>query len=564
MRQPWKQPARHTETNLSLPLTGGMDGFLYSTAAGAQPFLELEGFEQRMEAILEFFPLFELKQKHSLSDYHGFELGLSLLLFILEKMLRHSPCTYEDGEEFVCLLLPRLLGRPLEEGEGEQVAQRLLEELTNRGSPFLYRFCHPFTGREHQLKFRLLEQRPINLWGEDTVSLRLTEKGLDLLFKSREIYRDLQFSVMQLYLEQQIRRGVFEEAIHTVNELAVAVENLEEQCRKQRESVRRNVLESLSSREYERLLGRMEEQLHREQEIFASLKELVRETKQRLESGSLKPENQRKLEKISELGSALNLVAARHLELIRDRIDLENLVGQVLRDSIYQGLMVRFHIKREFLGAVLQHNPPGEILLRTLLWPQLKPNCSRLLGPETFLAPQRLLSRERERPLEEEPEELDEAAWESYRQAEEERKERVITLLQRFFRVILEALRRRESATVEELAARLLGPSPQRREAAALVHLLLLLHQGRKIKALLPWDYVPGDEDLVEHAFYRLLQERVELARIGEIVVESGTGVVKLPFEMEISNLVFKKVEEVGIQPQDRGDFPGALEGASG
>lgn len=559
-----KQPAKQTEINLTLPLTGETEDFLSNTASQERPFLELEGFEQRMEAILEFFPLYELKGKHSLSEYHGFELGLSLLLFILEKMLRHSPCTYEDGEEFICRLLPQLLGRPLEEGEGSQVAQRLLEELTNRGSPFVYRFRHPSTGREHQLKFRLLEQRPINLWGEDTVSLRLTEKGLDLLFKSREIYRDLQFSVMQLYLDQQIRRGVFEEAIHTVNELAVAVENLEEQCRKQRESVRRNVLDSLNSREYERLLGRMEEQLHREQEIFESLKELVRETKQRLESGSLKPETQRKLEKISELGSALHRVAARHLELIRDRIDLENLVGQVLRDSIYQGLMVRFHIKREFLGAVLQHNPPGEILVRTVLKPQLKPRCARLLGPETFLAPQRLLSRERERPPEDEPEELDEAAWESYRKAEEERKERVINLLQHFFRVILEALRGRESVTVEELGERLLGPTPQRREAAALVHLLLLLHQGRKIKARLPWDYVPGDEDLVEYAFYRLLQERLELARIGEIVVEAGPGVVKLPFDIEIRNLIFKKVEEDGIQPQDRADLSGAFERTPG
>ena len=58
-----------------------------------------------------------------------------------------------------------------------------------------------------------MEQRPHTSWsGEDTVIMRLTEKGLDLLFKSREIYHDLHFSVMQLYLDQQIRRGVFDEA----------------------------------------------------------------------------------------------------------------------------------------------------------------------------------------------------------------------------------------------------------------------------------------------------------------------------------------------------------------
>ena len=49
--------------------------------------------------------------------------------------------------------------------------------------------------------------------------------------------------------------------------------------------MRRNVVDSVKSPDYGRLLRRMEEQLHREQETFENLKELVRETRQRLESG---------------------------------------------------------------------------------------------------------------------------------------------------------------------------------------------------------------------------------------------------------------------------------------
>jgi len=63
-----------------------------------------------------------------------------------------------------------------------------------------------------------------------------------------------------------------------------------------------------------------------------------------------------------------------------------------------------------------------------------------------------------------------------------------------------------------------------------LAHLLLLLHQGRKIQARIPRDYVPRDEDLVEHAFYRLLLERPNLVQLGRVAVESGPGAVKLPF----------------------------------
>jgi len=527
-------------------------------------FSMLEGFGQRMEAILQFFPLYELKQKHSLTEYYGFELGLSLLLYIMEKMLRNSPCTYEDSENFIIKMLSLLLRRPVDEEEGRQVARKLIEEITNRGSPFKYRYLDPLTGREEELKFRLVEQRPYTSWsGEDTVIMRLTEKGLDLLFKSREIYHDLHFSVMQLYLDQQIRRGVFDEALNTVRELAVAVENIEEQCRRQRENVRRNVVESLKTPDYGRLLRRMEEQLHREQETFENIKQLVRETKQRLESAPPTPDNLSRQEKVARLAHNLNVVAARHLELISTRFKLENLVSQLLQECIYQSMMVRFHMRREFLGTVLKYSPPGERLIRTALQPLLRPKAPSLLGPETFLSSQRLLSRERERPLEMESEEPDHEAWAAWQAAEEARRERTINLLKRFFAAILESLAQNGLVETPILAAAALGREAAPEETAAFAYLLLLLHQGRQFNASLPWKYVPGDEDLVEYAFYQLLQERPELATIGRVRVEADSQVVQLLHGIELRNIIMRRVSADAVQPQDRGDGAGALEGAS-
>ncbi len=543
----------------------------YNSGAGAVPgvtatgggFVPAEGFEQRMAAVLEFFPLYELKQKTSLSGYHGMELGLCLLLFVLEKMLDHSHCTYEDCEEFTCRLLPLMMKRETGGEEGMQVSRKLLDELTNRGTPFTYTYQDPLGGGEQTVKFRLLEQRPLNLYGRDTVALRLTEKGLEMLFKSREIYRDLHFSVMQLYLDQQIRRGVFDGALKTVSELGVAVENIGEECRRQRENVRRNVIESLNSADYVKLLNRMEEQLHREQDIFENLKELVRETRQRLEKESPSPENEGRAEKIFRLNNSLHRVAASHLELISNRADLENLVGHVLQDSIYSGLMVRFHIRKEFLDAVLKYNPSGEALKKTVLFPLLQPSCPRLLGPEAFLSPQRLLGRERERPPEEETGEPDLAAWEEHQKQEARRKEQIIALLQKLFAGILEVLAKEKEVSTYKLAENLPLETFERSEVAAFAHLLLLLHQGGKILALLPWSYEPGDEDLTEYAFYRLLKERPDLAAIGPVRVEAGEGTVKLPYDIEVKNLVMKRSEEDGLQPEDGRDLSGIAKRAT-
>ncbi len=554
------------QRELNFSLSPELD--LPSVAEGQRPGLPmLDGFGQRMEAILQFFPLYELKQKHSLSEYYGFELGLSLLLYIMEKMLHNSPCTYEESESFITRLLPLLLGRPAGGEEGAQVSRKLIEEITNRGSPFKYYYFNPLSGQEEEYKFRLVEQRPYTSWsGQDTVVMRLTEKGLDLLFKSREIYHDLHFSVMQLYLDQQIRRGVFDEALKTVRELAVAVENIEEQCRRQRENVRRNVVDSMKSPDYGRLLRRMEKQLHREQDTFESLKGLVRETRRRLESELSTPGNRSRQEKVSGLSNALNLVAARHLELISTRFNLENLVGQMLQESIYQSMMVRFHLRREFLGTVLKENPPGRQLVRTALRPLLRPGPPRLLGPETFLSPQRLLSRERDRPLEAETEETDFEAWAAYQAAEEQRKERTIKLLERFFGAILEALTENDLLETADLAAAVLQADDTGEEVAAFAYLLLLLHQGRRLYASLPWEYVPGDEDLVEYAFYRLLQARPELATLGWIRVETAAGakIVQLPQGVELRNIIMRRVSNDAVQPQNGADSAGAFEGAFG
>jgi len=456
-----------------------------------------------------------------------------------------------------------MMGRKIKEEEELQVARKLLDELTSRGSPFIYSFHNPFDGVEEQVKFRLLEQRPLNLFGRDTVVLRLTEKGLEMLFKSREIYRDLHFSVMQLYLDQQIRRGIFDGALKTVNELEVAVEGIEDECRRQREHVRRNVIESLGSTDYMKLLKRMEEQLQREQDIFDNLRDLVRETRQRLEKEVPGPDTERRLAKIFRLGSALQHVATRHLELISNRADLENLVGQVLQESIYSGLMIRFHLKKEFLDTVLKYNPPGEAIKKTVIFPLMRPHTPRLLGPETFLAPQRLLGRERERPMEEVTDEPDLAAWEKYQLTEKERKEEIIAMLQQFFGGILEILITRKEVTISDLVQQQVLDTYAKAEIAAFAHLLMLLHQGRKIQAKLPWPYQPGDEDLVEYAFYRLLIERPKLAELGWVNIEVGEGIVNLPHNIEVKNLVMRRSEADGLQPEDGGDLPGAVEGTA-
>jgi hypothetical protein len=171
-----------------------------------QRFAGFIGFDERMSSLMSMWPLYGLTAKNTLIGYSGFELGVCLLLFVMEKMLGYEICTYEDARDFLGGLLPLFADEPVSSEQAETVVEKLLNELSNYGKPFQYEYRSP-DGVTRQVKFRLLEQEPYSLPGRDTVKLRLTPIGLDILFKSREIYQDLRFSVMQFYLDQQIRRG---------------------------------------------------------------------------------------------------------------------------------------------------------------------------------------------------------------------------------------------------------------------------------------------------------------------------------------------------------------------
>ncbi|CEO89235.1 hypothetical protein [Syntrophaceticus schinkii] len=506
----------------------------------AREFPCFDGLNERIAALMEVFPLYDLMSKSTLRGYCGFEMGVCLLLYIMEKMLHYDPCTYEDAKDFISGILPLFAGTSPSLEELEQVTEKLLNELSNYGRNFEYEYHDPIEGKNRQVKFRLLVQEPFSLPDRDTIKLRLSREGLDIIFKSREIYQDLRFSVMQFYLDQQIRRGTFEGALETVKELGVAVTNMEQELVSLRQEIRRNVVEALDKPNYRRMLNRMTQQLHRERETFDNLIKLVRETLQNLDQAS-HSRGSTKLENVGFLEQELYRVAQSHLKLFNHQLELNTLTEDALMSSLRSTLMVRFHLEKELMAEVLRCSPPGEVVARTAVLPLLQPRSPRILDLATFLRPQTLLSRERERPPEEFFDEIDLDEEIRLQEMEKERHQRTIELLQRIFRLLLTPLVKRSRISLSEIAALLDENDWSREEMAAFVYTALLLHQAKKIQARLPWEYTPGDTDLLEFALFRLLQQDKELASLGDVSVAAGEGTVDLPYEMNVSNLILLK-----------------------
>jgi len=502
-----------------------------------QRFTGFAGFEERMASLMSMWPLYGLTAKNTLTGYAGFELGVCLLLFVMEKMLSYETCTYEDACDFLKELLPLFADDPVSPEQAETVVEKLLNEISNYGKPFLFDYRSP-DGETRQVKFRLLEQEPYSLPGRDTVKLRLTPAGLDILFKSREIYRDLRFSVMQFYLDQQIRRGTFDGALDTVRQLGVAVAAMERDLEVLRAEIRRNVVETMAKPEYRRIFTRMSQQLSRESETFSNLIRLVQETRRMAEATAISGSDDRLLN-VQRLEQKLYLVSQRHLTLLNLQLDLNFLTEEALLASLRSTLIVRFHLEKELLAEVLRQNPPGGVAIRIGMQPLLRPRPSTLLSLLNFLGPQTLLSKDRERPPENMLGGVNRAAEQAQQQLEQQQYKRTLELVQRFFRLILTPLVRTPELRLGEVVAGLEERAWPQYEVEAFLYMMLLLHQARKIDARLPWEFVPSDSDLLEFALYRLLRDDPDLAGIGTIQVTAGMGKVDLPYDMEMTDLLF-------------------------
>jgi hypothetical protein len=169
----------------------------------------------------------------------------------------------------------------------------------------------------------------------------------------------------------------------------------------------------------------------------------------------------------------------------------------------------------------------------------LRPRPSRLFSLLSFLGPQTLLSRDRERPPENILGGVDRAVEQAQQQLEQQQYKKTLELLQRFFRIILTPLVRSPELYLSHVTVGMKEQGWPQYEVEAFLYMMLLLHQARRIEARLPWGFVPSDSDMLEFALYRLLRDDPELAGIGMVQVTAGSGKVDLPYDMEMTELLF-------------------------
>lgn len=354
----------------------------------------LHDFQERMKNIAGFWPLFRLRELRKYQEFDLLALGVGVLLLILEHMLvGRLESDHNDVARFLQKTIEESYGQRLGEEEARDLAAYLLAALRNDGRAFEFTYKNLQTNEDDRHVFHLIENGTYHV-ASGQIRFKLSDGGLDLLFKTREMYKELRITISQILLRQQIEKGVFEDAMSTVAALGLDVRQLREEIERMKMSIKRDVSQ-FSLPKYEAMLSAIREQFQKEKQMFDELNNLLRETRDNYEARREGEQEQRALNQLVELAQRLNTVINLHNKLLADKLDLQEMVLEALEEGIVSGFRSKVNFEREFLDPVLREQTSLDNVKR-LIEPLFSLNIRKRFNIHRAFAPQVVLVQQEE------------------------------------------------------------------------------------------------------------------------------------------------------------------------
>ena len=509
-----------------------------------------EGFEERMRNIVVFFPILELNKKTKY-PYPAAPLGVAVMLFILEDMLRgEKDCTYDKIAFFLQDIIESQFKEKITYELALEMTQYLVREgLMNRGAPHTFTYPDLETGVERTHKFHLVELEEYEI-KDKIVRLKLSTDGLELLFKTKEMYNELQVSITQLYLRQQIQKGVFDGALRSVEELFLAVKNEKNKIKKLEEKMIRDVLQVAREQELEKQIDRINEQLNREKKVFVELEELIDHTMGELYSGSITGKEETAINKVMQIKRKLLDVVSEHESLFTDKIRIQKLMNRTIESMILSAFNTKVNFEKEFLLPVVQKNKQIGVL-KKIIDPIMPVNRHPFFDPGRIFAEQPLKREADEDLLEQELWELEE---ELIRQDEERELRQQIEReqdIESFLLMLLKPLVTRAKIRVSKLLTGLNHSDPE--EYLRLINkmnfypFLIQLHQLGQIPLQSSWEMGAFFLDDLPRVLVKIVGEHSDIYELGAFEVTAAGGVINLPNGYVMSDFIIARGAADGV-----------------
>lgn len=325
----------------------------------------LKDFNERMKNLAPFIHL--SKKLGGAQKYENFDMvsiGFGVLLFILENMLiGREECSIDDIAGFLQMVIKDSYGVYLTQEEAKEMAFYIRDAISGSGGEVVdFKFKNLETKKDESIPLKFIDTSYYEI--KKSARYKLTDQGMEVLFKTREIYSEFRINVTQLYLKQQIEKGVFSGALQTVNELNLQVRQLRERLESLLLNIRQNVL-AIDFEDLKKLFASIKEQFERERREFRNIKRILKEQRSNIEKINYNDLGERELnnlEQIKLLSQRLDIATSEHDRLFNEKLDI---IGEYLRTieiRLRQGVSEYIDFEKSIFDVLISKNLEFDVL----------------------------------------------------------------------------------------------------------------------------------------------------------------------------------------------------------
>ncbi|MTI67186.1 MAG: replicative DNA helicase [Firmicutes bacterium] len=467
-----------------------------------------KNYKERIERITLFDPLYKLENKKT-KDNSGkyidfFSLGLLTLLFFFENMLMRNKKT---GINELASFLYRLNKDEINlDYSGFQKTARTIIDVFRppSGKRNFRKFYNWETRKEEIIQYSILKASKSDT-KSNTQYYTLDEKGLELIFATKEYFSEFQLSINQLLLRKQLEKGEFSIALRQIDEMRIDVKTLEDRINKLKHEIQRNIMAEKTYERYKELIGDINRRLTRENEEFNEIKTFIKETKKRLGYELKLKKDQEALTYIIKIDNKLSDVHTIHNKLLQRSIELKTTTIEAAQESLYYIGIEAFNFKKEIVSRLFS-SPLPVYSTRNLIKPFLYLEKQVSWSPMSVFSQQRLENKDN----------LDKS-YEFLDLKSEEQKQKEIKIIQDNFKYIFDIILKviyENETTLKDIIEHVKENEKELLNKRVFYDFFMLLHQKSPIYF---------DDEKEEVLFKKVIENFKEEYREIKLIEENNT-----------------------------------------
>lgn len=472
-----------------------------------------EGMSERFQNFLLFAPVYQLQNiKHPVyKELDMMELGFGVLIFMMDQMLSgKGNVTNEELNTFLQKMLSEYYNLEYDREEINALRVFLVDEkLRNDGKDFIYEYRDFETNEKKVMNFKLIDNDNWSYanFSKQEVRLRLSEKGIEFLFKTKEIYSEMQISITMLYFKQQLSKGAYGQVLSISKDLLFQIKSRIRALGEYEDQLKRNVMSVFNRKKLEERLQRSYDQMDEEKKQIHELQMNIERVKQNYLNGSLTEKEIKRYETILEIDKMLMQSRTQHEKMFRKTFELIGTTNTAIQALIENAFSKRFNFEQEILQNWVEKKVDMD-KAGAILKPVMPLRTPKIYSPLEAFTPQLMRKVKREDSLEKaESIDLEEAEQQRIDQRHQEEFEYEQT--KELIKMILFPLLKKDQYFISDVLTSFRNDSPEeyelfeKEEKLAFLQASIMLHQCKHRK----FEWISAEELAFDDKIVKLLCE---------------------------------------------------------